>query len=196
MRGSCCHPSLLCLKPTFYLFYFLLSPMLTASSLVNRTIDDQYGDIEEGIFPQYSPPELWAQGATCDHCSITPGILNVSQVFNGTWHDTTYECGQADRVVNVAFTGVAVYVYGIVPNSIPNVTTFANISFFLDNELVHQYVHDPNTSSVIEYNTPVYVETSLPNMEHSLEIRFNGLNDSLFLFDYVVYTTTSDLPPQ
>ena len=90
------------------------------------------------------------------------------------------------------FAGVAVYVYGITPNSMSagrtDVTTFMNLSFVLDDEHVGNYVHQPNESSVVEYNVPVYVNTSLSNGGHSLLIQFGGSSPSLFLFDYVVYT--------
>ena len=70
--------------------------------LVNRTIDDQFGDPIAGTYPTYSPAEDWQPGANCSDCSIRP---DVTKAFDGTWHDSTYYPGDAPRTVTVTFSG-------------------------------------------------------------------------------------------
>ena len=177
----------------FCLSSFALSTTPPTPSLVNRTIDDQYGDEETRTHIAYVPPLSWAQGSRCSSCAFHPGNVDVSKTHDGTWHGSTYHPEGSLHEVSVKFIGVAVYVYGIIPNSMSagstSVTTYVNLSFVLDDEHVGRYVHQPNDSSVIEYSVPVYVNTSLSNEGHSLSIQLGGSSSSLFLFDYVVYTT-------
>jgi hypothetical protein len=83
---------------------FLLITLLTLSSavLVNRTIDDQYGDPITSTFPVYSPIGDWQQGANCSDCAIKP---DVSKAFDGTWHDSTFYPGSTPKSVSVTFNG-------------------------------------------------------------------------------------------
>ena len=72
----------------------------TASAiLVNRTIDDQFGDPTTGTYPTYSPADGWQPGAGCSVCAVRPEALD------GTWRDTTYHPGDAPRTVTVTFSG-------------------------------------------------------------------------------------------
>jgi hypothetical protein len=69
------------------LLLFLVSP--TLSVLVNRTIDDALPDAF-GNKVQYSPNtggRAWNVGGDCDACSASG--LDVSQLFDKTWHDGT-----------------------------------------------------------------------------------------------------------
>jgi hypothetical protein len=74
----------------------------TSAILVNRTIDDQFGDPITGTYPTYSPAEDWRPGANCSDCSVRP---DVTKAFDGTWHDSTYYPGDAPRTVTVTFSG-------------------------------------------------------------------------------------------
>ncbi|KAI0828997.1 hypothetical protein BC628DRAFT_1187410 [Trametes gibbosa] len=175
---------------------------------MNRTIDDETGDSVTGVKPVYAPDNLnWIQGLTCVHCTLLPyKVIDVSQTFGGTWHDCTYHPGTPDRTIAASFTGTAVYVYLIVPNTVPWTTTFMNLSFSIDNIYYNQYEHTPDNSSTINYKVLAFQAPNLANIEHNIEIRATGPSDSLFLFDYMEYTvgeapesvaskSTSLLPP-
>ncbi|KAI0713167.1 hypothetical protein C8T65DRAFT_645758 [Cerioporus squamosus] len=163
----------------------LLWTRLAAGLSVNRTIDDELGDVVTGLQPLYSPDSVWNQGAQCTRCTIKP---DVSQTFDSTWHDATYSPGQADVEVRATFAGTAVYVYFLVPGTFAATTTFMNTSFFIDDELVGQFVNMPHAAADISYRVPVYTNNSLSNSGHTLVMRATGTNASLILFDYIVYT--------
>ena len=82
----------------------LLFTLVTLSSavLVNRTIDDQYGDPITSTYPVYSPVGDWQQGATCSDCAVQP---DVNKAFDGTWHDSTFYPGSTPKSVSVTFNG-------------------------------------------------------------------------------------------
>ena len=58
--------------------------------LVNRTIDDFYGDSVTGALPVYSPSDGWTSGNTCVGCRFNSSIADVNKTFDKTWHDATY----------------------------------------------------------------------------------------------------------
>ena len=146
----------------------------------------------------FYPLDGWNQGSECPGCALRPGFVNVSQAFHGTWHDSTYLPGGPESLISLTFTGVAVYVYHIVPNQVStdSYSTLTNLSFFLDGEYVGQYIHEPDSTSDIAYGVPVYVNPTLRNTEHYLNISAGGPSESLLLFDYVVYTSHITDPPQ
>ncbi|KAI0326740.1 hypothetical protein GY45DRAFT_1230526, partial [Cubamyces sp. BRFM 1775] len=167
---------------------------LTAlAKLVNRTIDDEYGDIHTGLVPTYEPIPGWAQGAACSTCGIragtSPGMVDMDRVHNGTWHDSTYHNGEPTRNITVKFTGRAVYVYNLIANAVPSTSTLTIIDFILDGVHVDTYTHSPDDSTNILYDVPVYVNSSLKHGQHTL-VMASGSDSfvSLMLFDYIVYT--------
>ncbi|PIL31265.1 hypothetical protein GSI_05963 [Ganoderma sinense ZZ0214-1] len=167
----------------------LLFPYPVSSALVNRTIDDEYGDSVTGALPVFGPDaSYWHQGSTCSACHITP-FIDKTQPFDGTWHDGTYNPDGPDLTISFSFTGTAVYVYNIVPNTIESTDTLENITFTLDGSHAGTYVHNPDSTTVLLYRQVVYKSTNLDNKEHTVVMRSSGLNASLILFDYAVYTT-------
>ena len=86
------------------LLFFLLNILgeFGLAALVNRTIDDHFGDQITGALPIYSPANLWQQGNGCTGCLFQ---ADVSKAFDGTWHDSTFLVGGATRTVSVTFTG-------------------------------------------------------------------------------------------
>ena len=183
------------------MYHHIALSLLTSCSLwtrhsrglsVNRTIDDELGDVVTGAKPQYSPHGVWNQGTRCSSCHIGTSQVDVSQTFDGTWHDGTYFVGQPDIEVRATFTGTAVYVYFIVPGSLPSIFTFMNTTFFIDDEPVGQFTHPPDAAADISYRVPVYTNNTLANSEHTLLMRATGTNTSLILFDYIVYTAEAD----
>ncbi|EJF67361.1 hypothetical protein DICSQDRAFT_165186 [Dichomitus squalens LYAD-421 SS1] len=168
---------------------------LTAA-LQNVTIDDTIGDPITGLIPAYAPSNKWALGQQCSTCNIhsgtTNGTIDLGQVFNGTWHDSTYSVGDPDHTVSVSFNGISVYVYNIIANDLPGTTTFTNLTFWIDNEVVGSFTHSPENTEAFFYSQAVYVNETLPNGLHSLVMHAGGASESLILFDRIVYTSQDD----
>ena len=147
---------------------------------VNRTVDDEYGDSLTGIRPSYSGNSTygWQQGATCTTCVINTRIIDVNKAFDGTWQDTTYHVGDVPKEANVTFTGTAVYVFFIVPNLVPDHSTFINTSFFVDDNWEGAFSHEPNGSSIVEYDVSVFSMEGLEDGQHVLRIEASGEDQS------------------
>ncbi|KAH9886728.1 hypothetical protein C8Q73DRAFT_795210 [Cubamyces lactineus] len=174
---------------------------LTTGASVNRTIDDQKGDSVTGAVPLYLPSGAWNIGQTCTSCAFRANDpIDVSQVIDGTWHDAThYGASDPDpKTIQVNFTGHAVYVYHVVINYLTyGIITSTDLAFYIDDELVGSYTHDPtgtksNNTLPVFYNVPVYTNASLVDGNHTLTIGASGNMEALMLFDYVVYTTEDD----
>ena len=165
---------------------------------MNITIDDQYGDSVTGFIPVFLPNDgTWHVGSpseNCSNCKITPTTLDISQIHDHTWHDATHTPGLTPAQIIVNFTGTAVYVFNIVPNSLPgNTATFANISFTIDGSDAGSFVRAPDeTTDVILYNQVIHSIVGLENIPHTLTMTGGGGTKALILFDYVVYTTEVD----
>ncbi|KAG9308335.1 hypothetical protein JVU11DRAFT_12099 [Chiua virens] len=64
----------------------------------------------------------------------------------------------------------------------------------MDGIAVGSFVHSPTSSTNYQYNVPVYVNNSVPSGNHDVSIYpVNTGNSVLMLFDYLVYTTDTDL---
>ncbi|KAI0704702.1 hypothetical protein C8Q76DRAFT_180794 [Earliella scabrosa] len=171
----------------------------SCSRSVNRTIDDQSGDSVTGILPRYEPPAAWQHGNGCKECIIRP---DPSQVYKGTWRDTTLEPLNIDpfpspHTITIQFVGAAVYVYNLLantvdgyPNGKPPPTT---LTFALDGESAGDFSHTPTSAVGYEYNALVYSNDNLADAGHTLLIQATG-DWSLVLFDYVIYTSTEPDP--
>ncbi|PIL26786.1 hypothetical protein GSI_11122 [Ganoderma sinense ZZ0214-1] len=168
------------------------------SRLVNVTVDDQFGDPTTGLFPDYSPNDgTWHIGSRsedCPSCFINPSVLNLTQVYNQTWHDATSSPSAPPPTITVRFNGSAVYVFNILVNTLSAGTdsTFVNISFSIDGEDVGVFTHSPSPepgAPSILYNQLVYNNATLNDGPHILVMTAG--NDSLILFDYFIYTTQS-----
>ncbi|KAI0354714.1 hypothetical protein OH77DRAFT_483639 [Trametes cingulata] len=187
---------------TIIVVSFFTPLVLVAARSVNRTIDDQNGDSVTGTQPDFwpgpgvDPNSTWIQGIDCVHCSMLPHkVVDVSQTFDGTWHDSTYHPGNPDRGLTASFTGTAVYVFFLIPNFVQYTTTFTNLSFTIDGTYMNQFVHNPDSTSTILYQVPVFTATSLSNTAHTIEIRASGPTASILLFDYMAYTVEEADPP-
>ncbi|KAF4592953.1 hypothetical protein EYR38_008659 [Pleurotus pulmonarius] len=153
----------------------------------NVTIDDQYGDKLTHRVPIFLPPDAWT------HNSVA-AILNPHRVHNGTWHDATHHPGDSARIVNFGFEGVALYVFCIIANMPPpsgrGFDSFADYQFLLDGDLVGEYKHAVEDTDDYFYNTPVYVNRTIPDAFHNFSIVVNSTEQAvLILFDYAIYTT-------
>lgn len=74
--------------------------LLIRAELVNRTIDDEYGDPTGGGSVDYGPN--WEQGNDCVGCAVSP---DRSQAFDGTWHDSTANGKRGARNMTITFSG-------------------------------------------------------------------------------------------
>ncbi|CDO76610.1 hypothetical protein BN946_scf184868.g24 [Trametes cinnabarina] len=184
-----------CSCAALYGTLILLLARLASPSLVNHTIDDQLGDSVTGELPTHAPDDKWAQGQICTGCAMHPGIVDPGKTFQGTWLDSTYHPGQPDRVITASFTGRAVYVFNLIANSFPYITTETNLSFSVDGTYMGQYIHLPDPSQTIIYDVCVFSHTDLADQPHTLEMRANGPNASLILFDYIIYTADAPDSP-
>lgn len=67
----------------------------------NVTVDDFYGDPVTGMQFNYVGP--WNVGQTCSGCGVQP---DRSQMYNGTWHDSTTDPGgPAIYAASITFSG-------------------------------------------------------------------------------------------
>ncbi|OJT04529.1 hypothetical protein TRAPUB_4799 [Trametes pubescens] len=186
-----------------------LPAVACSAALVNRTIDDLYGDSSTGFIPTYLPPgNAWKNGSTCTICNIYPAYLghypatsgggvavDISQVFDTTWHDALFHPGQQPPSFIVRFSGQAVYVFNTIANVVAKTTTATNLVFTLDGAAVGYYEHipDPNGPELI-YQVPVYVNESLRDGNHTLVVSAqNTTTQSVILFDYIIYTVVDAL---
>ena len=171
-----------------------------SSLLVNVTVDDTFGDPTTGAVPQYLPNDPpgtlggWHAGnaSETDDWSTshwTPGVLDLFEIHNQTWHDSTPQNGPAQVIIT--FTGSAVYVYNVIPNQLFETTTTANMTFTIDGAILGNYTHTAGQSGDILYNQLVFSNTELEHSQHTLIISSEGENHSFILFDYVIYTTES-----
>ena len=162
-----------------------------AVELVNITIDD--GDLTTKTSLDYEPNGgTWHVGSpaeNCTSCKITPATFDLSQIHEQTWHDATHTPPLTPATVTVHFNGSAVYVFNILPNTLFNTTTFVNITFNIDGEDAGIFTRSPDSSSTILYNQLVYRNVALQDGPHILVMTAGGDTKSLFLFDYLLYTT-------
>lgn len=140
---------------TTLLFLFVLAGHPLAS-LVNRTIDDEYGDSITGLKPIYFPQDQWAQGANCSNCTSEP-LSDLA--FDSTWHVSTYFVNRMEPPsIAFSFTGMfqswvsfslfvhhtycpvgfAIYVYFI---TVPATTLYPATHLSMGNLSVHSTMH-------------------------------------------------------
>lgn len=96
--------------------------------------------------------------------------------------------GLISRVTRI---GSAIYVFGILSHDVRDPVSDADISFFIEDELVGSFVFTPTGEDAYYYDVILYANDSLAHTDHILLLRngcFGG-NISLILLDYVVYST-------
>ncbi|KAJ7191795.1 hypothetical protein GGX14DRAFT_380733 [Mycena pura] len=167
--------------------YFLIHFLTCFANVSNRTIDDTYGDAVTGFIPIYTSAS-WNVGQNCSWCSVRP---DPNQAFDSSWHDITYNDGDEPPSVALEFTGTAIYLFSIVPNTAATVPSESsinviNLRFILDGVPVGTYAYTMDNSSTIEYSVPVLSLENLVNEPHTLVAEPNA--PSLFLLDRAIYT--------
>ena len=159
----------------------------TIASLVNRTIDDEFGDSVTGAVPTYAP-QGWLQGQNCTGCSFNSRNVDITQVFNGSWHSAMHIPGNTNFNITASFSGIAVYVFNLIA-----LQASTNLTFYLDGEAADTFHPTQPTGVVgIQYRVPVFSKIGLSNGPHTLEIVSGGPTHSLVLFDYIEYTVEDD----
>ncbi|KAF5329136.1 hypothetical protein D9758_017155 [Tetrapyrgos nigripes] len=109
----------------------LVTIPLTSAVLVNRTVDDTFGD-GQGTTIQYLPEGAWNTSDCKCIAQPTPSL-----VYDQTWHEAPYiNVGNADPfTASLTFNGTALYVYTVlVRNDFLGNTS--NLSFYIGDELV------------------------------------------------------------
>ncbi|KAJ7440142.1 hypothetical protein FB451DRAFT_1344130 [Mycena latifolia] len=145
------------------------------ATVSNRTIDDTKGDPITGFIPVYAPEK--------HGCFVQP---DPAQLFDYTKHDTTQGDGGVPSSLTSWILGTAIYLFCVVPNTIPSTTTFVNLQFTLDGVLIGTYTHAPDSSTDILYSVPVLSSQNLKNEPHTLVAQ--TASNSLFIFDFAIYT--------
>ncbi|KAL0952876.1 hypothetical protein HGRIS_007095 [Hohenbuehelia grisea] len=106
------------------------------------------------------------------------------------------DVGFVDAPVSVQFqfTGSAVYLYGLLPQAtaMPNQTpTTMNLTFTLDDQPMTPYTHSGALSeSTYVPNVNVFAASGLADSPHNLRVDIGP--DSVFLFDYMIYTQSAE----
>ncbi|KLO06176.1 hypothetical protein SCHPADRAFT_946301 [Schizopora paradoxa] len=144
--------------------------------LTNVSIDDASPDpltgarIMYGFVNQVTPAGAgWNVGQNCSTCLAQP---DPSQTFDGTWHDASTEVvGDNIPFASVSFTGVAIYVVGIIVSSTPETNS---------------------TEVVYSYNTTFLAKEGLSDGLHNVTMMCGTGDpsiDSVCLLDRFIYTT-------
>ncbi|KAF9064553.1 hypothetical protein BDP27DRAFT_1230366 [Rhodocollybia butyracea] len=182
----------------FLLFIACVGDQLSlASQLVNRTIDDTYGDSSTGLMVQYTPSSnslggpYWVNNEQCNttagSCAITP---STNFAFDHTWTQTTYFPNVHNISVGFSFSGIAIYVYLIVTNAPLNSSLVSNVfcDFRLDGEIVGHFSHLTDNSSNPQFNVSAFNKIDLNPGNHEMLIETTGDQNSFIIFDYALYT--------
>ncbi|KAF9469397.1 hypothetical protein BDZ94DRAFT_1293776 [Collybia nuda] len=155
----------------------------------NRTIDDTLGDSVTGEKPIYLPTTVgvW-QNADCKGCLLQPDRILA---FNGTWTAATYTPTLESMSVELAFKGTAIYVFFILANIVERDNpTETECNFTLDGRLVGNFQHTPISTNEFLFDSLVFSQDNLSNVDHRLSILTSSLDHKVWVnFDYALYTT-------
>jgi uncharacterized membrane protein len=86
----------------------------------------------------------------------------------------------------MVYSGTAIYLFCIIPNVIPGVTTTASYSFTLDGQDQAPYMHSHDSSTTVAYNVPVLAVSGLAHTQHHVVVTVQPI--ALALFDYAIFT--------
>lgn len=174
------------------IYILLLMSAAIHGRLVNVTIDDQS--------PSLFYSNLWKNGDSCTDCLAAP---ISSQTMYGTWHDSTYDADTKTSPypmhnVSISFNGSVIYVICIVPKTPGSVIGSSDMSFYIDGDLVGNFVNDPSPGERgFVYNYTVYSNTSIPPGQHRFTLqngRVGGASSTITLLDAIVYSYDDGQP--
>jgi len=191
-----------------FLILFLWNLPLALAGIVNRTIDDRFGDSVTFQRVTYLPTTstVW-QDRSCRKCLIQ---LDISRAFKGTYAAATYNPQLGPVSITMKFNGkinwspllfplsihhsssagTAIYVFFILLNNAgAGVTSLTLANFTLDGTKPELFQHAPDlTRTNVDYNQLVYSKQDLINAEHTLVISISGVKANVYInFDYVIY---------
>ncbi|KLO06175.1 hypothetical protein SCHPADRAFT_838392 [Schizopora paradoxa] len=137
----------------------------------------------------------WSIGQNCSDCDAK---LDPSQTFDRTWHDASVQHNGNDTpFATVSFTGVAIYVMGIIVISTPatiNALNSSKIFFQVDGTTQGSFLSNASLGpeTVYSYNTTLFAKTNLSNELHNITVMCgDGADpsaDSVCLLDRFIYT--------
>ncbi|KAF4592735.1 hypothetical protein EYR38_008435 [Pleurotus pulmonarius] len=162
--------------------------------LVNKTIDDKFGDRTTKHVISYSPVGSWNDGTNCERCSARP---DNDMFVNRTWTDSTFSESASGREVpgivptaSVGFNGTAVYVLCALARSKSTPYGNSDMRFFIDGHLAGTFSREAPGTPGYEYNVTVFSIANLLPTEHIITIQngHSGGPPSLMLLDAIVYT--------
>jgi hypothetical protein len=200
---------------TLFILYFCTLLQSARAVLKNVSIDDQTGDGQTGIIPQYAPQDAWADQA-CRRCAIKP---DANQLFEHTATAATFmsDRGVSSNTVDFGFNGMiarldafsqsellvlqlisvigtAIYIYFTLFYNEGNGTTVnTECNFTIDNEppVFFNHTGDPTipASTKRDYRALVFSKAGLEYKPHHMQIRMSDVPYHVFLsFDYAEYT--------
>jgi hypothetical protein len=161
--------------------------------LVNRTIDDQFGDPTTGVMPTYHPEANWTQVTNCSGCWAK---LDRTLLFNGTCHDSTYFPGVGDQTphtMTFSFYGSAIYIFFVTLPQIAGTIPETHLNITLDGQAAGVYNFIPGPTDSYHYNVSVYSNPYLLAGQHSIVI--SAEIQSVMEFDYAVYSIEDGMQP-
>ncbi|KAF9463488.1 hypothetical protein BDZ94DRAFT_1163882 [Collybia nuda] len=166
---------------------FLVAIGHGGATVINRTIDDEFGDSATGEKPIFLPSTqgIWA-GEECGGCRVQP---DRALAFKGTWKAATYRNEEPGG--KFTLTGTAIYVFFITGNQIAGgiITTLTECNFTLDGQQASFYRHIPDQTTILNYNVLAFSRENLPNVDHTLKASTEGVDHHVFVnFDYAIYT--------
>ncbi|KAJ7694654.1 hypothetical protein B0H17DRAFT_931545 [Mycena rosella] len=167
------------------LFCILLQVTLSTATLWNRTIDDTNGNSVSGQLPVYSPAGYFSPNSNCAACTVK---LDSTQVFDGTWHDSSQLDKGPPVSITLSFTGIAIYVFCVLANNVENTVTTSDIIFSLDGAPQGRFTHEPSSSPDYIYGANVFTAQGLEQGLHKVVLTTDNPAGTLLLFDYAMYT--------
>ncbi|KAI0662420.1 hypothetical protein C8Q70DRAFT_958264 [Cubamyces menziesii] len=158
------------------ILWLLLFSHVGSASNVTSFVDDTSMDPITGHHIQYSPANAWraVSNGNCTDCAARPDALIAYE--HRTWHESDLSASSQGVTPKATFSffGESVMVYCIVQYYGPDLSAASNMRFVLDGEESSEFVMLPTIKNKTTYvTTPVYVNTSLPSGNHTLEI-ING----------------------
>ncbi|KAF8998269.1 hypothetical protein BDQ17DRAFT_1428557 [Cyathus striatus] len=159
----------------------------TLAGIVNRTIDDSFGDSQTSQKPLYLPRAGVWDDQTCKTCAINP---DPSKAFMKTYTAATYSPDINNISISMGFEGTAIYVFFILANNQgAGIITATMANFTIDGQLVGYFTYSPGNTSNILFNQLAFKKIDLPNGIHQLVISTSGIKSEAFInFDYAIYT--------
>ncbi|KAG8775496.1 hypothetical protein FRC16_004799 [Serendipita sp. 398] len=170
----------------FPIFVFIwMITLINRASAGNYTVDDAASGIT------YSAGG-WNVGNECPGCYAQP---DKTKAHGATWHDATRGSGGAAIYFEYSFQGTDVYIYGIIADIVTTTyvfTTNNDMTLSIDNNLVATFKHTPRNLNAYSYNQPVFAIHGLSASSHV--VRLDVQPSSLFIFDYLIFTTPDITP--